>query len=300
MNRFIIFISVFIIFLSAIAQENNCENVLIRQDRVWLCTSKNKGEYTAKYMKFMDSNDFMDKTYTRVSTIKKVTWDFSMTNIRIEEDIDETEAWMREENGKVYLLLDGWEHDPDMTSDSSTGLYEGLLYDFNAEDGSSYKGISQYRYFENDPGWYCEGSYHVSSVGMETIGDEEMKCWNVRFSLKGQEELSTQCFPIVEGIGIVEYGCLYYLETYYLTSGGVYFYNTFDCCMDLDGNILYPKDYNKELPGGGLSSAVGVVGIEADKFAEADAPLYDILGRRITEPAPGQLYIHGGKKYIAK
>lgn len=33
---------------------------------------------------------------------------------------------------------------------------------------------------------------------------------------------------------------------------------------------------------------------------EAYAPLYDILGRRIAEPAPGQLYIQGGKKHIAR
>ena len=34
--------------------------------------------------------------------------------------------------------------------------------------------------------------------------------------------------------------------------------------------------------------------------AAEDAPLYDILGRRIANPAPGQLYIQGGKKHIAK
>ncbi|MDE7350241.1 MAG: hypothetical protein K2N25_04185 [Muribaculaceae bacterium] len=269
----------------------------IRQDRVWLCSTQELGEHTAKYMKFMDSKDFMGKTYTRLSTIKKVKSDFSMTNIRIEEDIDETQAWMREENGKVYLLLDGWEPDPEMYSDSSSGLYEGLLYDFNAEDGSSYEGISQYCRYENSTGLYCEGSYLVTSVGTEAVGDEEVKCWNVRFSPKGQEELSPQVFPIVEGIGIIDYGGLFYLETFYMTSGGSNFYNSFDCCMDLDGNILYPKDYNKELPGGGLTSSVTEIGQEA--VAEA-APLYDILGRRITEPAPGQLYIQDGKKHIAK
>ena len=271
---------------------------MIRQDRVWLCTSHELGENTAKYINFKDSKVIMDKTYTRVSTIKKVTWDFGMTNIRIEENIDETEAWMREENGKVYLLLDGWEPDPDMNSDSSTGPYEGLLYDFNAEVGSSYEGISQYRRFINDPGRYCEGSYHVSSVGMETVGDEEVKCWNVGFR-PAQDDTYMGSYPIVEGIGIVDYGGLFYLETFDHTLGNNS-YNDFGCYMDLDDNILYPKDYNKELPGGGLSSSVGVVGIEADKLAEADAPRYDILGRRIAEPVPGQLYIQSGKKHIAK
>ncbi len=268
---------------------------MIRQDRVWLCTSWERGEHTAKYMKFTDSKDFMDKTYTRVSTIKKVTWDYGMTNLRIEENIDETEAWMREENGKVYLLLDGWDLNPDMVSSTSTAPYEGLLYDFNAEEGSSYAGITQYRYYENDPGWYSEGLYHVSSIDTATVGDEEVKRWNVRFSLTGEEEMSTQVFPIVEGIGIVEYGGLFYLETFYLTSGSN-FYNIFNCYMDLDGNVLYPKDYTDELPGGGLPSSVASV----NPSEIANDAIYDILGRRIANPAPGQLYIQAGKKHIAK
>ena len=283
-----------------IAYGGNLDNGLIRQDRVWLCTSWERGEHTAKYMKFMDSKDFMDKTYTRVSTIKKVMWDYGMTNIRIEDDIDETEAWMREDNGKVYLLLDGWDPYPYADSESSNGPVEGLLYDFNAEDGSTYEGIAQYRSYENDPGWYYKGFYHVSAVGMETVGDEEVKCLDVWFSpvLEESGDISTKTYRIVEGIGIVEYGCLYYAETFDHTSGNT-FYNDFDCYMDQDGNILYPRDYDKELPGGGLTSSV--IGIEAYNAAEAcDAPIYDILGRRITAPVPGQLYIQGGRKHIAK
>ena len=271
---------------------------MIRQDRVWLCTSGKRDEYTAKYMKFMDSKDFMDKTYTRVSTIKKVTWDYGMTDIRIEEDIDETDAWMREEDGKVYLLLNGWEPYPYTDSDSSTELYEGLLYDFNAEEGSSFEGTAMYRHCEDWTGVYWEGWYHVVGVGTETVAEEDVKSWDVKFSLTKDGERSTQTYRIVEGIGIVDYngvyGGLYYLESFEHTSGH-YFYNGFDCCMDLDGNILYPMDYNKELPGGGLPSSV----ITTEQ-PEAEAPLYDILGRRIANPAPGQLYIQGGKKHIAK
>ena len=296
MNRLIVLIIVLLPYIGGIVQAGNSGRCFIRQDRVWLCTSWERGENTAKYMKFLDSKDFMDKTYTRVSTIKKVTWNYGNTNIRIEDDIDETEAWMREENGKVYLLLNGWEPYPYTDSDSSTELYEGLLYDFNAEEGSSFEGTAMYRYYENDPGWYCEGFYHVASIGSDTVGDEEVKCWNVRFSpaLEEYGDTSAMSYPIVEGIGIVEYGCLYYAETFDHTSGYNY-YNSFNCCMDLDGNILYPMDYNKELPGGGLPSSV----ITTEQ-PESDAPLYDILGRRISAPAPGQLYIQGGKKHIAR
>ena len=302
MNRLIVLIIVLLPYIGGIVQAGNSGRCFIRQDRVWLCTSWARGENTAKYMKFMDSKDFMDKTYTRVSTIKKVTWNYGNTNIRIEDDIDETEAWMREESGKVYLLLNGWEPYPYTDSDSSTELYEGLLYDFNAEEGSSFEGTAMYRYYENDPGWYCEGFYHVASIGSDTVGDEEVKCWNVRFSpaLEEYGDTSAMSYPIVEGIGIVEYGCLYYAETFDHTSGDNY-YNSFDCCMDLDGNILYPQNYNEELPGGGLPSSVITVGLDAYKTGDTDAvPLYDILGRRISAPVPGQLYIQDGKKHIAR
>ena len=298
MDRFIILISVLFVSIETPVQARDRENVLILPDRVWLCTSWERDEHTAKYMKFMESKDFKDKTYTRVSTIKKVMWDYGMINVRIEDDIDETEAWMREENGKIYLLLDGWYPYPYSDSDSPNDPVEGLLYDFNSVAGSTYGGIAQYRPYENDPGWYYEGWYHVSAVGTETVGDEEVKSWYVRFGLTEDEDMdkSSKAYHIVEGIGIVEYGGLYYLETYDHTSG-FNFYNGFECCMDLNGNIIYPKDYNGELPGGGLTSAVE--GIPAE-HPDAGTTLYDILGRRIANPAPGQRYIQGGKKHIAK
>ena len=233
-----------------------------------------------------------------MSTIKKVMWNYGMTNVRIEDDIDETEAWMREENGKVYLLLDGWNPYPYAESDSPTDPVEGLLYDFNSVDGSTYEGIAQYRSYENDPGWYYEGWYHVSAADTETVGDEEVKSWYVWFGLTKDEDMdrTSKVYRIVEGIGIVEYGGLYYLETYDHTSGHN-FYNSFECCLDLDGNIIYPKDYNDALPGGGIPSAVESIPAE---HRESNAPIYDILGRRIANPAPGQLYIQDGKKHIAR
>ncbi len=281
---------------------------MIRQDRVWLCTSWERGEHTAKYMKFTDSKEFMDKTYTRVSTIKKVTWDYGMTNLRIEENIDETEAWMREENGKVYLLLDGWENYQDATS--STDLVEGLLYDFNAEKDSSFPGIAQYCSYEGRQGMYYQGWYHVSAVGSETVGDEEVKCWDVWFgqTKEGEREEPAKLYPVVEGIGIVEYGCLYYAETFDHTSG-FNFYNDFCCYMDTDGNILYPKDYNEELPGGGLSSAP-VVGMQTESIGYSgkmiSAPgclieIFDLTGKKISS-SMSQLSTTGISKgiYILK
>ena len=40
--------------------------------------------------------------------------------------------------------------------------------------------------------------------------------------------------------------------------------------------------------------------IIADQSEEKVAPIYDILGRRILAPVPGQLYIQNGRKHIAR
>lgn len=254
MNRLIILIFTIILSIPSIAQDGNYENILIRGDRVWVAESWLKGKRVVKYMKFMEARDFMDQTYTRVATIKRVTWTETLddiTNIEIEDNIDETEGWMREENGKVYLLLDGWVNYT--LPDFATDLTEGLIYDFNADDTSTFEGISMYRYYENYPVRYFEGWYRVSSMGKEIVGDEEVKCWDVKFKPLGDNEESSSAYRIVEGIGIIEYGCLFYIETFEHTSY-YNFFNDFCCCLDLDGKILYPKDYDEELPGGGLSS----------------------------------------------
>ncbi|MDE5849600.1 MAG: hypothetical protein K2H38_05620 [Muribaculaceae bacterium] len=47
-------------------------------------------------------------------------------------------------------------------------------------------------------------------------------------------------------------------------------------------------------------SGIDLSGVKPLSDDEESAPIYDILGRRITEPTPGQLYIQSGKKHIAK
>ena len=46
----------------------------------------------------------------------------------------------------------------------------------------------------------------------------------------------------------------------------------------------------------------GHAGIESTGFMddESELPAYDIYGRRISEPVKGQIYIRGGKKFLAK
>ncbi len=58
--------------------------------------------------------------------------------------------------------------------------------------------------------------------------------------------------------------------------------------------VIYPDAIAKR--DDGHSSSVTVVKVDE----AADGPMYDLMGRRIINPQPGQIYIQNGKKYIAK
>jgi hypothetical protein len=44
----------------------------------------------------------------------------------------------------------------------------------------------------------------------------------------------------------------------------------------------------------------GVDAIITDSDNAESAPMYDLMGRRITSPAKGQIYIQNGKKFIGQ
>ncbi len=264
------------------------ENRLIRDDRIWVCTSCERERHVAKYMKFMEDGDFGGKTYTRVATIKRVEWLMDdEDNATVENGVDLTEAWMREEDGVVYLLLDGWVPltDPDEVPD----IQEGVLYDFNAPEHATYGAVSQYRSFEGDLGYYLEGENYVCALATDIVGDDEVQCWEIKFRPTGEDYDPTgPVCPVVEGVGIVEHGCLYYAETYLLTSG-FNNYNEFYCYMDSSGNILYPVGMTDELPGGGLTGTpavqqeVGHIIYDGDLVScpNASIAVYDMAGNLV-------------------
>ena len=252
MDRLYLFGFLLVFYFTGLAKNN--EKVLIRPDRVWVSISRERWETHCKIYDAQGFKGLFEQIlYARLHN-KKVIWENNdVKNAMIEENIDETEAWIREEDGKVYLLLDGWERYGE--SSSTTTMTEGLLYDFDAKKGVSYDGISMYQYYEDCPGYYIECVNLVYEIGREGVGEDEVESWKILTFILGDEEedIPTQSYLIVEGIGLVEYSCLYYADTLLHTSGFNY-YNNFYCYMDTSGNVLYPKDFKGELPGGGLAA----------------------------------------------
>ncbi len=75
--------------------------------------------------------------------------------------------------------------------------------------------------------------------------------------------------------------------------------NSLNRVFDIDGNIIFKNLDGSQFDDLQYDSFISEVDAINTPKAENDA-MYDILGRRISSPAPGQLYIHGGKKHIAK
>ncbi|MDE5758037.1 MAG: hypothetical protein K2H85_05435, partial [Allobaculum sp.] len=241
-------------------------------------------------------------TYHRLVAFRKVSYDFDSDSQPYTFDVDdnyyEHEGYMREEDGKVYTLVatgtNEWGNPfmfpyiPGATDIPDTyTLEEKLLYDFTCGEGESYRALQTHG-FETE-----EMNYKVMSVDHIEIDGEEHKLMRI---CPDDEWNYDYGHPVVEGIGIASYGCLTTINFLWLPSCPC-MDHIFNRVLSMDGKMLYcSEDDYVDLPVGDLS------GIDrlTDRTDDAAKPIYDMMGRRIAKPVPGQLYIQGGKKHIAK
>ena len=282
---------------------------MIRYDRVWECRSFDitygSNDGVNKCMKFDGTVEINGKTYHRLVTFRKAypMCDSNGDIISFKmEDCHENEGYMREEDGKVYTLFvsegasDGdllfgklYLSDPENAMDQSD-CREGMLYDFTLDEGDTYTAMSFLKRTATLE------TFKVINVSSVEISGENLKLMKVGWLPHGEYSEDYADYSVVEGVGAVEYGCLNHYEfSDRLTT--IWFWNSFVRLFDMEGNFLYGCcDCWDGLDWGSFVSEVE----EVKRPEESDAPLYDILGRRIAEAIPGQLYIQGGKKYIAK
>lgn len=224
------------------------------------------------------------RKYLPVLEIGK-TWIYNGYNVRDEtyndNDLFEFTARMTvEENGHdVYLLFrKGFEDypvDPEVDHRYIRRVYEedGVVWlrirdddvydpiiDFNMEVGEK---------FDDNIEVVCKESVMIEGVERLVMG--------VR------DPYGTHVYYWIEGIGCI--------DDYYMTPIGVILgdrVRMIECRMG-DTCLFDRNRWDAYISGVPSISASNEV-----------APCYDILGRRIAQPAPGQLYIQGGKKHIAK
>ncbi|MDE6740782.1 MAG: hypothetical protein K2J58_00450 [Muribaculaceae bacterium] len=284
---------------------------IIRYDRVW----ENKSRYyndqgLIRCVRFDGPEEINGKIYHRVVTFKKSHWE-SDINAYVTEDCYEKEGYLREENGVVYALVCedrnifgdtilGGTHIPETDEEDEQLSYrEHVLYDMTLNEGDRYTAFSEL--MEDNSGLETFKVLHTSYID---IGGEE--CRMMYVCTESEEEYMdsdlpyTWFHPIIEGVGIVESGCLNFLTIEGHKNTGMMYWKCFERILDMEGNVLYRgPDYDDRLDA--LTYGSFVTEVDTVEAAEVtDDSIYDILGRRIANPAPGQLYIQGGKKHIAK
>ncbi|MDE7410131.1 MAG: hypothetical protein K2N09_08935 [Muribaculaceae bacterium] len=292
---------------------------MIRYDRVWECYSDGYGSgLTVKCMRFVGAEEINGKEYHKIETFRKIFPEIDYSNNTWIHDnyvdgLHEHEGYLREENGMVYtLIVCAKDNLPvyDGRFDTAYGplfipgkyepndnevLFEMPVYDFTIKRGELYNGMS-----------FCKGDSHLCAFtvirdeNIDIKGEDYRKICLVSGDLT--ENLDYKDYngeEIIEGIGATEYGCLNYHELNDRPAM-IWAHNYFTRLLDLDGNVLYnPRPYAMfDISYESFQTPDNVEAITTS--VELATPLYDILGRRIVSPAPGQLYIQGGKKHIAK
>ena len=280
--------------ISASAEEYKS---MIRYDRVWECLSTYWFVNSVNYMRFDGTEEINGKTYHKLITFRKAGFDFTSdpeNNVFLYDELDdlkEHEGYLREENGVVYALIaNNGAEDPEIwkgrnyvpTEDFLDYPYltEEVIYNFNCEEGDSYEGIT---YFVGEA---IKQTFTVKSIDRVDIDGEECRRF-VLLNVFGVE------FPVVESVGASMKGCLNYHEflVWPIIPRG---YHELNRVFDREGNVIYTTEEDwEDIPY--VSSGIDAV---PDATIEQGTPIYDIMGRRISSPVPGQLYIQDGKKYI--
>ncbi len=299
MNRFFTItlkatVFLFFVVLNSVSVSADEYKSMIRYDRVWEHISIRWDNKTVYYAKFDGAEEINGKTYHRFVSFRKSRYeydkDYQIYLFDIDEDYYEHEGYMREEDGKVYTLVINrypneefpiYEHlrcSP--KTEELPYVEEKLLYDFTCKEGESYLGLNVHGEAE-------EITYKVESIEYVEIDGEQHLLQRV--TPEGFDYIE---LPMVEGVGIdSEYGCLITINFLYIPTCPC-MSHIFNRVLSSDGKTIYGNK-NSNIPVGDF---LGV-----DKITQPtkeDAAMYDVMGRRISSAAPGQLYIQGGKKRI--
>ena len=275
---------------------------IIRYDRVWEHVSYYFGEREVFHVKFDGCEEINGKTYHRLTAFRKASYNYNMDGQPYIFDIDieynHPEGYLREEDGKVYTLIIKYGSDSEdpfvdlyTANDDDPKSYEieeRLIYDFTCKEGESYKGL------HIESGIVEEMEYTVKSVDYVVIdGEEHKRLW---ISPETEIWVNPVIEPIIEGVGIGNQGCLTTMNFIFISTCPCT-HHIFNRLLSTNGNMLYYNHYDyTNFPYADFS---GIDHLTAHS-RETDTPSYDMMGRRISSPAPGQLYIRDGKKYIGK
>ena len=299
---------------------------IFNYDRVWECRElTDYGRWELKYIKFDGEEEINGKTYHRLTTFMRIEPGFNKTKneyypYRMETDLHEHEGYIREENGVMYVPViaeKGFKIDYDInhfdldhfyvrirkyTPDSDPLTTEDCIMDIPIFDYNRTVGDTFFCIDYSDTNIFDAGVFPFRIVRENQVEVDGEICREFTFQAYNPEiELENPHdyhFKTVEGIGMVcSFGTLNYQTMRGMQSTGIYCHNSFQRLLNSDGNVLYESE-DVTYPGFNVPGLSSVNTINREAYT--NTPLYDMMGRHISSPAPGQLYIRDGKKYIGK
>ena len=209
---------------------------------------------------------------------------------------DNVLALMRQEGGKVYLLLDEnfmsrYDFYDDSGQVADLSKYrdtEVLVYDFNAKEGDEFQGI-YYRSVDN--AFYLNTAMNVYDVDEISVNGQNLR--RLEISYIGY---------IVEGYGAKNGNCL--IPQLVDCMAGMHDY----CDPELKMHHIIDRATREEIftYEDFSKPSVGVEEIPAERPSDGvqakphDNKMYDLNGREIRNPLPGTVYILNGEKHVAK
>lgn len=291
---------------------------MVRTDRVWEYHVAPAYYPTHTYysMQFEGSITALGNTYDAF-VVKKAT---VFTGYGDDETVSEDtftdngdKFFVREEEGKVFTLFSKVnEEDGEIFSsklpvdqikfseEQEGALFEIKMYDSNEANGAvlNLPEISEGYYQSNST--FPVQQFHGESLDIEGQNCRLFGFYSCNPDSPAEYEYPTLAndhgmFGWIEGIGVLRQGFLPVYQIKMKTGApamlsGVRSDDTWlQGVYTLDGEVLFGKP----------SVCNGIKRIN-DDASPADSRMFDVMGREITSPAPGTVYIQGCKKLIAK
>ncbi|MDE7495529.1 MAG: hypothetical protein K2M67_01640, partial [Muribaculaceae bacterium] len=190
------------------------------------------------------------------------------------EKADFNRYYVREDDGKVWLYhTEGSLHVLVYGVQAQAPRIESLIYDFVAADGEELT-------FYSPEGWTSA----KIATGLTEVGGED----KLSYTFEGSD--GVKC---VEGIGITKGGILPAVNTEFHRPASAddesFVGAVLVAVYDGEGNLIFRQD---------LPDAVEAISASEGSFIAPEDRLYDLQGRELREPVPGQPYIKGGKVFV--
>ena len=309
MKRIYIFIAS-VISLIAMSVPSKAYEPTVREDRVWECAtdyydwSTGTAHSSLSKIRFRGTEQINGITYHRWVKTEEILWQSKAGVIISMPDTSYTEktiALLREDGGKIWICLS--QEQDSLYQDDTDGAYriitssenidlkdvtEKVLYDFTLNVGDSVTLLVEY-FPEAKSGRYEAGGYlHEYKDQVEETEFREINNKTLR-----QLKYSRCGIEAIESIGAYSlYSTLARPGVQFMIDGG-YGQNAFlNGIYDGAGNRIFGKWEYSVPANAGISDVIAPVNL--------DRKMYDLMGREIKEPAPGTVYIQGGRKLIAR